>query len=99
MSDSKLVARNLAKLGEGDVIDDATARVIASWWHGGQWSPLYSLSSCGAIDDRTVGEIKSDLASRIMDRSESLPLRALLAYVEKHGTRGRVAGWSDLWVS
>jgi hypothetical protein len=98
VSDDKLVRRNLAALGEGELIDDATARVIASQWSDGQWAALYSLSSCGAIDERTTGEIEAEIRHDATSPEQYPALEALLAYVEHHGTRGAVDGWSDLWV-
>lgn len=35
-------------------IDDRTARYIASQLHGGQGSALYSLASCGVIDEERI---------------------------------------------
>lgn len=81
-----------------NMISDAQARSIASAWHGGQWSPLYSLASSGAIDDvdSVRREISGDLETVDVGR-ERRPLLALDVYVREHGTRGPVAGWSGLW--
>ena len=37
---------------------ESEARFIASEWHGGQWSALYSFSSTGSVEnDDTIREI------------------------------------------
>lgn len=42
-------------------IDEATARGIASEWHGGQSSCLYAFSSSGTLQDGIEGEIEACL--------------------------------------
>lgn len=80
--------------GSTEIIDDLTARRIASEWHNGQGSALYSLASTGAIHAGTGGEI---IASMPDDDAEAeTELVQLLAYVNRHGERGRQAGWADL---
>lgn len=41
---------------------DAEVRFLASAWHGGQWAPLYALSSTGSIVDGVLREIQEALA-------------------------------------
>lgn len=51
MSDQRLINAGIADaLQEGRPIDDLTARIIASAWHGGQFAALYALASTGALD-------------------------------------------------
>jgi hypothetical protein len=97
VSDAQKVMKAIAEAN--GVISDACARVIASQWHGGQRSSLYSLSSCGAIDDRALSEIDQELGDREESGPEvKRPLIALRAYVLIKGQRGRQEGWSALWV-
>lgn len=92
------VFRNLAKaLRTRDAVDDATARVVASWWHGGQSSGLYAFMSTGAITDAARVEVTNDL-NRAESPEDVYALRKLLEYMVKDGDRGPVAGWSEVWV-
>ena len=79
------------------VITDGQARRIASDWHGGISSALYSLASSGAIDlHRVRGEISRELWQ--LDVGEvRRELLALDKYVRTAGERPTQAGWSRLW--
>lgn len=33
----------------GNVISTQSAKMIASWWHGGQWTRAYSIASTGQV--------------------------------------------------
>ncbi|GAA1029199.1 hypothetical protein GCM10009565_59170 [Amycolatopsis albidoflavus] len=79
------------------MITDGQARRIASDWHGGMSSALYSLASSGAIDlDRLRDEISREL--RQLDVGEvRRELLALDKYVRTAGARPPRAGWSRLW--
>lgn len=102
-SDQDIVDAAVAEHHAGHPITDGQARVIASQWHGGQFSALYTFASSGATvlwdDDwqsedplaRIRGEITQDL------NPEHPELEALLAYVERVGARSPVEGWSTLW--
>lgn len=85
-----------------NIINDGQARRIASEWHGGQVTALYSFSSCGFIaraeydDDgdlirsagwELLGEIEEDLEKYTATDAERRDLQALQRYV-----RARVAG-------
>lgn len=77
------------------VIDDRTARIIASQEHGGQTSALYSLASAGAID---MERLSSELMASFMeafgkDDARAAALDALGFYCIEHGDRGPVEGW------
>lgn len=81
------------------MITDGQARKIASEWHGGQSSPLYSLASTGAINlPDVLHEIMVDAAAVGPENSPG-QLDALVAlddYVHTVGARGPVTGWSDI---
>lgn len=47
----------------GQLIGEGTARLIASQWHGGQWSALYAFASTGTILEDLIHEIEDDLES------------------------------------
>lgn len=78
-------------------INDGQARRIASEWHGGMSSALYSLGSSGAIDlDRVRDEISRELGQ--LDVGEvRRELLALDKYVRTAGARPAQTGWSRLW--
>jgi hypothetical protein len=79
------------------MIGDGQARRIASEWHGGMSSALYSLGSSGAVAvDRVRNEISREL--RKLDVGEvRRELLALDKYVRTVGERPMQAGWSRLW--
>lgn len=79
------------------MINDGQARRVASEWHGGMSSALYSLGSSGAIDlDRVRDEISRELWQ--LDVGEvRRELLALDKYVRTAGARPAQAGWSRLW--
>lgn len=79
------------------MISDGQARRIASEWHGGMSSALYSLASSGAIDlDRVRDEISRELWK--LDVGEvRRELLALDKYVRTAGARPAQSGWSRLW--
>jgi hypothetical protein len=79
------------------MISDGQARRIASEWHSGMSSALYSLASSGAIDlDRVRDEISRELWK--LDVGEvRRELLALDKYVRTAGARLAQAGWSRLW--
>lgn len=43
-------------------MDEARAREIAVWWHGGQWSALYAFCSTGTRRDDLLAEVRQCLA-------------------------------------
>ncbi len=97
MSDADIVRQAVADFHDHGRISNGQARVIASQWHGGQASALYSLTSCGAINvTKLTREIEANLHRR-NDQSMIGELAALLGYVHHHGERGPVEGWSKLW--
>lgn len=97
MSDEDIVQAAVHEWQQGHPISDGQARVIANQWHGGQVTALCTLSTTGAIRlDDVRGEIEAEMA-RLTDLPEREEIEALLGYVERHGERGPVEGWSRLW--
>lgn len=83
---------------EQRIVNDTTARMIASQHHGGQWSAMYSFSSCGAISlDALRDELAMSYAEHVTDEPERTKLDHLILYLLEHGDRGPVDGWSRLW--
>lgn len=80
------------------IIDDRTARKIASDWHNGDGSALYAFLSTGAILPTCKGEIRSELAESLQRQypdHDVHDLAALLCYVMTHGERDPIADWSE----
>lgn len=88
-------------------ISDAQARTIASQWHGGQASGLYSFTSTGVVDRVVVAEVVAELSAALeaaaLDdtnielQDNARDLRALAKYVISVGRRTTpVPGWSKL---
>lgn len=108
MSDQELIELELLQAEmDGRPIDDLTARIIASCWHGGQWTALYALSSTGSLDlysdDREENShVEDELEAEIADAQtggQLTELRALLAYCVARRAEGRIGrqdGWSEL---
>ena len=79
------------------MINDGQARRIASDWHGGMSSALYSLASSGAIElDRVRDEISRELWKLDVGKVRR-ELLALDKYVRTTGARPTQAGWFRLW--
>ncbi|ETT24270.1 hypothetical protein RAJCM14343_4762 [Rhodococcus aetherivorans] len=96
-TDADLIDHELEAASEEERdISDAAARVIASQWHGGQASDLYSFVSTGEISDG----IQIELAREIADAEEPDRdhLAALSRYLMNREDTGAVEGWSDLWL-
>lgn len=54
MSDTDRIRDALDALETGQTVDQSTARLIASQWHGGQASALYAFSSSGYVDRSSI---------------------------------------------
>ncbi|MDI9934738.1 hypothetical protein QM806_04615 [Rhodococcus sp. IEGM 1351] len=78
-------------------INDAAARMIASQWHNGQASAMYSFVSTGEITPEFVYELGDTLAS-IEEPERRQHLRALVDYVYDRDEITAVEGWSRLWL-
>lgn len=90
-------ACRLAEEAQG-IISDTAARMIASQFHGGQASAMYSLASTGAIN---MGGLKPELTQTYVENTdfpdEASKLEYLAIYLLHHGDRGPVDGWHTLW--
>jgi hypothetical protein len=98
MSDTASIRREVRRAELTDEhINDACARMIASHWHGGQATSMYSFASTGAIDANLIEEVRRELAAtdEAVDR---ITLMALGYYVQVVGERGAQDGWSNLWL-
>ena len=84
---SEETAMVMAAVADED-IDAGIARVIASWWHGGQWSALYSFASSGHIGTDLIDEIKACAPD---SPDDAAALAALLEWVDRPIT----AVWSS----
>lgn len=79
-------------------ISDAQVRSLAAAWHGGQSSPLYALTSSGAIIEGCAEEVDLCIAEAQRSAPADVPaLKSLLDYVKLNGVRGPQQGWSNLW--
>lgn len=81
-------------------ISDSAARVIASQWHGGQASELYSFSSTGCIGEGLLDEIQRESRNAAEQQLYDylVHLIALEQYVEAREDTDAVPGWSQLWL-
>lgn len=100
--DDEIIAAAVTEHNAGRPVTDLQARVIASAWHGGQTSALYSFASCGNTTQRNdlhpaeelLGELHHEV--RICVDENRAELRALISYVERVGARGPVDTWDRL---
>jgi len=78
-------------------LSDGAARIIAGQLHGGQITAMYSLASCGAIDQNGLSrEIAIDVTN-LDTPDELIPwYEHVWRYAEAHSDRGPVAGWFEL---
>lgn len=85
---------------ERRIIGDSGARVIASQWHSGQSSYLYSFASTGYIGERLLDEIRREIQTAAeQGLSDSVVhLIALEQYVEGREDTEGPANWSQLWL-
>lgn len=82
---------------EQRLIDDATARRIASQLHSGQASPLYSLASSGAVDAEAVThELDQNADDPEADEHVRHMARHLGNYALAHDGREPIDGWYKL---
>lgn len=98
LTDDQLIHLHITEaLREERPIDHATARAIASQLHGGQASPLYALSSSGAV----VDGLRSELDAWREDNATGVEvepwLDALDEYLEARDDPNAIEGWHGLW--
>lgn len=105
-TDDDLIAQSIDMFEDIEsTVDDATARMIASQYHSGQASDLYSFASTGFISDTLL-----DAINREYEAIDEVPpgrsperhkLSHLAMYVAERKSRGdveAVPGWSELWL-
>jgi hypothetical protein len=89
------------------MINPRAAAHIASMWHGGGGSALYSFASTGAITHNTMVEVESDIAEQVQlyigyGEKENIghvkELAKLLEYLVTIGERAAQDGWYELAV-
>lgn len=81
--------------GSHGTIDAVTARIIASRWHGGQISALYSFQTTGKIDlEQLSTEMLQNVVETLHDPEAQEELEALGLYFLEVGDRERVEGWA-----
>lgn len=79
---------------DGKGISELQAKVIASQWHGGQASALYSFASTGAINDEAIrGELYQTLKDQKPFSQDDLALQALTNFIISRGSRGPQSEW------
>ena len=88
----------LAAQAEGREIGDATARVIASMYHDGGDGYAFASSGYIADDDDTWRSLFGRGFYETMTADERLLADMLGTYFTNRPDRGRVAGWSGLWL-
>lgn len=86
---------------EGREISDACARVIASWFSGGESAAGYAFVSTGTVPRDPDVVVWRELVGDTYATHPAwlrLALDALGTYLVRAGERGPVEGWSKLWV-
>jgi hypothetical protein len=102
-SDAEIVYRNCESASNTQrEIDDATARVIASWYCS--CSSIYEFVSTGAITDNTILflEVLVGLGigtSTRFTKKDDNALVMLYKYIINRSNRGPVLNWENIWVS
>lgn len=83
--------------GREGTIDDTTARMIASQWHDGMSSAMYSFASTGRIDKEGLASemIRNLLETDHRDDLSAEALEALTYYFVETGERDAVDGWNE----
>lgn len=82
--------------------DNDKYKLIASDWHGGQSSPLYSYSSTGKVWSEThrnelVGEIESNIKNKYTDKKEIKRLESLKKHIQKFKIDPKDAATRTQW--
>lgn len=96
LSDEERIKLAIAEAGEDGTIDHTTARIIASRYHDGQASALYSLASSGRVDLRALGPELDANVFEFVDDGEALDeLNALLKYIVESGERDAIPYWHE----
>lgn len=100
MSDENAVFAEVRAKSGKEEISDGCARTIASWYHDGGVSDTYAFVSTGAIvaDDLWHQFTHSGKLYESASADERLALDALGTYLLNREDKGRVTGWSNMWV-
>jgi hypothetical protein len=78
-------------------VDDVAAKLMAGMLHSGQASPLYSLSSSGAVDYEGINaETRQDYHKPTTPDWMRKWMDNLCTYAIEHDGRGMQPGWSEL---
>jgi hypothetical protein len=75
------------------MMTDSEARTVASWWHGGQASALYSFVSTGAIFPGLLTEVNSNKPETTDDARD---INELAQYIASKGYRDAQPGWANV---
>lgn len=92
MPEEEIIANALADHLNGKVISDLAARVLASNWHGGQTSSLYSLTSCGATVKDPRVKFETGMTYAVLDQNGDLLEGTRLHWVASRREREYNAG-------
>lgn len=102
LTDDELINQSLTLFEDIEsTIDDVTSRMIASQFHPGMASDLYSLASTGHINPRLMDEIDRAYTEFHDQPEEQRKIAALAVYVAERMSRNDVKakdGWSTLWL-
>lgn len=100
MGDFENVVHNArVAMGNGVEIDDATARVIGSLYHEGQFTVSYAFTSTGMISDPTdVYRECFPGPYNTLSHGEQTLADMFGTYLHNRMHRGAVDGWARLWV-
>mgnify|MGYP000389146669 CR=1 FL=1 len=101
-TDDELIAAEInTSIEMEEAISPAAARMIASQFHGGQASDLYSFASTGYISETLRDDINRTYAEFQDQPQEQEKIGALSVYVALRwaaGDRDAKEGWSELWL-
>lgn len=90
MNDGERIAAAIASVvDESGTVGEETARLIASRWHGGQWTALYAFSSTGHVSEGLAEEVAAELRAPGLDHDDWCELAALEQYVAEQCTGER----------
>lgn len=67
----------------GEIISAQSAREIASWWHGGQWTRAYSIASTGTVPpDADRDDFLSEAEYNDLSEAGKGEIDALMAWID-----------------
>lgn len=96
-TDDELIEDGIARASVwGEELDDLTARIIASQWHSGQHSLLYSFASTGAIQEGILAEVNTCIQHLSTSPTHKMELEYLFRYFMYWGGRDPQENWHEL---